>query len=178
MKNIVEKLNLVREKIDTIDNKILDLIEARSILAQEVIKAKNNKNIFNPIREEKLIKNLVLKTKALKPDYIEDIWRIFIIENLYLQGGLQVFLGPEKEVKTTAKWYFGKSASINICESNIDAISKLLVNKYSAVILKHSKDLSLTFEIDGIKIKKIVETPIFKMKNLSKIAIYKRIDEI
>ena len=178
MKNFVEKLNLVRGKIDDIDNKILDLIEARSILAKEVIKAKNNQNIFNPIREEKLIKNLVAKTETLKPDYIEDIWRLFIIENLYLQGGIKVFLGPEKEVKETVNWYFGKSASINICKSNIEAISKLLVNKYSTAILMYSKDLSQTFEIDGIKIKKLIETPIFKMKNFSKIAIYKRIDEI
>ena len=34
MKNFVEKLNLVRGKIDDIDNKILELIEARSILSK------------------------------------------------------------------------------------------------------------------------------------------------
>ena len=178
MNNIDEKLNSVRKKIDDIDNKILNLIEERSIIAQEVIKAKNNQNIFNPIREEKLIKNLVSKNKKLKPDYIENIWRLLIIENLFLQGGVKVFLSPEKEVKETVNWYFGKSASIYVCKSNIEAISKLLINKYSSAVLKNNKDLSKTFEIDGIKIRKVVETPIFKMKNLSKIAIYKRIDEI
>ena len=174
----MDKLKVARKKIDKIDIQILELISARSKLAKEVIAAKGGANIFDPRREEKLIKNLVFKAKKLTPDYIENIWRLFIIENLYLQGGLKVFVGPEKEVEETSKWYFGKSATIKVCSSNFDAINKLSLNKNSAAVVKSTKNLSETFDIDGFKIKKVIETPIFKKKLISKVLIYKRLDEI
>ena len=173
----MERLNSIRKKIDKIDKEILSLIEERSLLAKEVVYAKKNKNIFNPLREEMLIKNLVNKTKFLKPEYIEDVWRVLISENILHQGGVDIFLGPEKEVEETARWYFRNSALINICKSNFEAFSKLIKNKYSAAIIKSSKDLSELFEINGFKIKKIIETPIFNIKSYMKVSIYKRIDE-
>ena len=173
----MEKLNNIRKKIDKIDNNILDLLEERSILAKEVVLAKKNKNIFNPLREEKLIKKLVSKTNFLKPEYIEDIWRLLISENILNQGGIKIFLGPEKEVEETARWYFRNSAIINVCKSNFDAFSQLVENKFSAVIVLSTRDLSDSFEINGFQIKKIIETPIFKIKSFVKVAIYKRINE-
>ena len=87
-------------------------------------------------------------------------------------------MGPEKEVEETAKWYFGKSAKIIVCASNFDAISKLKNNRNVAAVIKLTKDLSKVFQINDFKAMQVINTPLFKQKLISKVAIYKRLDEI
>ena len=47
-----QKLLKLRQKIDIIDTKLIELIEDRSNLAKEIIKAKLGEDIFKPEREE------------------------------------------------------------------------------------------------------------------------------
>ena len=54
-----QKLLKLRQKIDIIDTKLIELIEDRSNLAKEIIKAKSGQNIFKPDREEALIRILL-----------------------------------------------------------------------------------------------------------------------
>ena len=84
---ILEKL---RTEIDSIDKNLLQLIEKRSNLASKIIKAKKGGDIFKPKREEALINKLLSRSKTSSPQFLENIWRLLISENLFLQGGLKI----------------------------------------------------------------------------------------
>ncbi len=60
-----QKLLKLRQKIDIIDTKLIELIEDRSNLAKEIIKAKSGEDIFKPEREEALIKDIIKQEKKL-----------------------------------------------------------------------------------------------------------------
>ena len=88
-----QKLLKLRQKIDIIDTKLIELIEDRSNLAKEIIKAKSGENIFKPEREETLIKDIIKRSNSSNPEFIERVWRLLISENLFLQGGLRISVG-------------------------------------------------------------------------------------
>ena len=58
-----QKLLKLRQKIDIIDTKLIELIEDRSNLAKEIIKAKSGEDIFKPDREEALIKDIIKQSR-------------------------------------------------------------------------------------------------------------------
>ena len=58
-----QKLLKLRQKIDIIDTKLVELIEDRSNLAKEIIKAKSGEDIFKPDREEALIKDIIKQSR-------------------------------------------------------------------------------------------------------------------
>ena len=62
-----QKLLKLRQKIDIIDTKLIELIEDRSNLAKEIIKAKSGENIFKPEREEALIKDIIKQSNSSNP---------------------------------------------------------------------------------------------------------------
>ena len=60
-----KKLNVIRKKIDRLDNKLLNTIKKRTILVQEVIKIKDNKKqIVDRKRIRKVLINI--KKKSIK----------------------------------------------------------------------------------------------------------------
>ena len=166
-------LDKLRSKIDKIDQAILQLIEERSNLAKKIIDAKNGVNIFKPKREQALIKKLISKSKTSKSEYIETIWRLLISENLSLQGGLKIVLGPSADVYKTSLWHFGNGAKFESEETDIKALKKLITGKFDAAVVRASDELEEIITIDNIEIQKLVETPITNQKNLDRVAIYK-----
>ncbi|HOX56570.1 MAG TPA: bifunctional chorismate mutase/prephenate dehydrogenase [Candidatus Paceibacterota bacterium] len=72
-------LDQLREQIDSIDQKLVDLLARRLRVVQEVtaIKQKHDLPTFHPAREENLISaRRVQATQAgLDPDYVEDLFR-------------------------------------------------------------------------------------------------------
>ena len=62
-----QKLLKLRQKIDIIDTKLIELIEDRSNLAKEIIKAKSGEDIFKPEREEALIKDIIKQSNSSNP---------------------------------------------------------------------------------------------------------------
>ena len=104
----------LRNEIDNIDKNLLQLIENRSNLASKIIKAKEGGDIFKPKREEDLIKKLLSVSKKSSPQFIENVWRLLISENLFLQGGLKISVGSSQKALDTAKWHFGRAAKIKL----------------------------------------------------------------
>ena len=68
-----QKLLKLRQKIDIIDTKLIELIEDRSNLAKEIIKAKSGEDIFKPEREEALIKDIIKQSNSSNPEFIERV---------------------------------------------------------------------------------------------------------
>jgi len=73
-------MQIYREKIDKIDDDILDLLERRKIYSKIIskIKAKNNQSLTDLEREEKIFNRLKSKSKKLKQEQNENIFKVII----------------------------------------------------------------------------------------------------
>ena len=77
-----KKLNLIRRKLDKLDNELLKLIKKRSFLVNEVLKLKKFKNeIIDRKRINFILKKIHLKSKKLKidPKITNRIWKNMIL---------------------------------------------------------------------------------------------------
>ena len=76
-----KKLELVRSKLDKLDNRLLSLIRYRTSLVNEVLKLKEFKNeIIDKKRIRFILKKIQLKSKKLKidPKITNRIWKNMI----------------------------------------------------------------------------------------------------
>ena len=72
-----KKLNLIRKKLDKLDNSLINIIKKRTLLVKKVIELKEYKNeIIDKMRIRKILKNI--KTKSLQnnidPKITKRIW--------------------------------------------------------------------------------------------------------
>ncbi|MHA1845149.1 MAG: prephenate dehydratase [Promethearchaeota archaeon] len=73
----MKDIEKIREEINQIDDKILDLIEKRILLAKEIGKIKNalKMEIFQPLREAEILDRLKRKSKCINDTQIDAIWK-------------------------------------------------------------------------------------------------------
>ena len=76
-----KKLNLIRQKLDKLDNSLINIIKKRTLLVKKVLKLKENKNqIVDKKRINKILSNI--KKKSLKsnidPKITNRIWKNMI----------------------------------------------------------------------------------------------------
>ena len=72
-----KKLNLIRQKLDKLDNSLIDIIKKRTLLVKNVLKLKENKNqIVDKKRINKILKNIKKKSleKKIDPKITRRIW--------------------------------------------------------------------------------------------------------
>ena len=121
-----EQLAGVRNRIDAIDDRLLELLNERSRLSLQVgrIKAGEKSNIFKPQREIEILKRLSAGNPGPLPEKaLKTIWREIFSSSRSLQRPLRVaFLGPEGTFSYFAGVeYLGHSATYHSC-SNIPAV--------------------------------------------------------
>ena len=73
----IKKLEIIRNKLDTLDNSLIKIIKKRTILVKEVLKLKEKKSeIIDKKRINKILKNI--KKKSIKnnidPKITKKIW--------------------------------------------------------------------------------------------------------
>ena len=112
-----ESLSKLREKIDIIDEQILDLINQRGSIALEVSsqKQKNSLKIYDPAREKEIEKRLKSKNPGpLSNDFVISIFNEIIIGCRGLQNPTKVgYLGPEGSFSNQAAFHkFGSSSKL------------------------------------------------------------------
>jgi len=76
-----KKLNLIRDKLDKLDNKLLDLIKYRTFLVKEVLKLKEfKKEIVDKKRINFILNKIKDKSKKLNidPKITNRIWKNMI----------------------------------------------------------------------------------------------------
>ena len=77
-----KKLEIIRSKLDKLDNKLLSLIKFRTNLVKEVLKLKEfKKEIVDKKRINLILKNINSKSKKLKidPKITNRIWKNMIL---------------------------------------------------------------------------------------------------
>ena len=78
---INKKLQSIRKKLDSLDNKFLSLIKKRTILVNEVLLTKKFKNqIVDKKRIKKILSNIKIKSQKKKIDIkiTNEIWKSMI----------------------------------------------------------------------------------------------------
>lgn len=113
--SIQEQLSSFRESIDRVDGQILDLLNERAKIAQEVGKVKNDHDteFYIPAREKAVIQRLRDRNPGpLPPEAVSAIFREVISACRALETRLTItYLGPEGSYHHCAsKAYFGSSA--------------------------------------------------------------------
>ena len=77
-----KKLNVLRKRLDILDNKLLSLISIRSNIVKDVLKLKNHKSeIVDKKRIAKILNNIKKKSlkKKIDPKITNRIWRNMIL---------------------------------------------------------------------------------------------------
>ncbi len=97
--NIDERLQLIRQEINAVDEELLHILNKRATLSLEVgqIKAKHTDTIFKPSRERQVLDSLELKNTGPLPNaHVRNIWREIFSSSRALQRPQRVaYLGPE-----------------------------------------------------------------------------------
>ncbi len=76
-----KKLNVLRKRLDILDNKLLSLISLRSNIVKDVLKLKNHKSeIVDKKRIAKILNNIKKKSlkKKIDPKITNRIWKNMI----------------------------------------------------------------------------------------------------
>ena len=117
-----DSLSGLREEIDRVDGEILSLLVRRQAAARAIggIKKARGAEIFDPVREEQVLKRLVsLSNGNLSAEHTESIFREIISASRSVQQPLAVaFLGPPGTFcHEAALSLFGRSACFQPAES-------------------------------------------------------------
>ncbi|TNF50369.1 MAG: prephenate dehydratase [Deltaproteobacteria bacterium] len=112
-----KNLNNLRQQIDTLDDKILDLLNRRADVVVAVGKAKdeNRGEYYVPSREKAIFERLISRNKGPFPDEgVRRVFREIISASLSLEQPLKVaFLGPQATyTHVAAMQQFGFSAQL------------------------------------------------------------------
>ena len=135
-----EKLDGIREEIDSIDSGLLRLLNRRMELAIEVgrIKASRGLPLFYPEREEIIFERLSkLSSGPLSEESLRSIYREIFAASRLIQYRLQVaFLGPEWTYSHLASIsLFGHSASYLPCASLEEVFDSFLKGKAHLAVI-------------------------------------------
>ncbi len=165
-----EHLNDLRNKIDSIDNQMLDLLNQRMEVIKEVGKLKriNNAIIYRPEREKSILDRLnslnggLLTAPAIEAIFLE----IFAVSRNYELPERIAYLGPEGSFShQAAESRFG-SLSDYIALSNIKSVFESVATKrarFGIVPIENNQEGSVKETIDMLRasdVKIVAEIPL------------------
>lgn len=130
------KLLELRDKIDRIDDKIIDLLKERIQIVDEVGKFKAEQGIKGSFiragREARMVRNLTARTKNIYPTQaIYQIWRMIIASSLQHEKPLYI---ATNGLVSLCEAYFGSFMPITNCD-NDSAVYEAYNNKKCDVLV-------------------------------------------
>ncbi len=149
------ELNKLREKIDSIDLEILQLLNKRTEVVLNIRKAKKDKrlNIHSPEREREILERLRrLNPGPFPNDVLKLIYREILSASLSLEQPLKVaFLGPSATfTHLAARRQFGSSTEY-LPESTIKAVFEAVARgkaQYGVVPIENSTEGVVNYTLD------------------------------
>lgn len=158
MENIKDKnpeLNGLRNSIDEIDGKILELLNARAKFVLEVgkIKEKRGSAFYVPSREQDLLRRLQEKNTGPFPtSALKAVWKEIISASLSLEQPIEVaYLGPKATFTHQAcQKQFGLSARfrpVRTISEVFDVVEKSKVN-YGVIPIENSTEGVVSYTLD------------------------------
>lgn len=144
-----KKLKVFRDKIDEIDNSIVELIKQRMLVVKEVGRHKesnNDKFFIRSAREADMMKDLTGKLEGvLDKRAVFNIWRSLIVSANVSEQGLEVFYynqNNDLEAKKSLQDYYANLIKI----TDIENIKQFLLesdNKNARILAVDSSDVDV-----------------------------------
>ncbi len=141
-----EKLDQIRKKIDTLDNKLHDLLMERAALVTDIAaeKKKQNLQVVHPAREAQMIRRLLARHDGPLPEgAVVRIWRELVGAVSLLQTGLHVSVTmPEgHEVYwDMARNYFGSVLPMKRVSAPLSAVASVREDESSFAVVPWPED--------------------------------------
>lgn len=141
-----EKLEEIRKKIDSLDDRIHDLLMERADLIVDVSaeKKKAGTPVVQPAREAKMIRRLLARHRGPLPEAaIVHIWRELVGAVSLLQTGLKVSVSSGEgnaHCWDMARNYFGSVLPMTRASSQLMAVSAVRENDASFAVLPWPQD--------------------------------------
>jgi chorismate mutase/prephenate dehydratase len=150
-----KKLNYLRQNIDRIDSRIVDLINERGKVSHAIgeIKKKNSQPFYSPDREHQIYDRVVKKNKGpVRDDSVKAIYREIMSACLSLEKPLTVaFLGPELTFTHQASLKkFGSSVKYLSCDSISEVFTEVERGNadYGVVPIENSTEGAINHTLD------------------------------
>ncbi|MGV9172207.1 MAG: chorismate mutase, partial [Promethearchaeia archaeon] len=127
IKQLETKLENLRKRIDSIDEKLLSFLNQRAKIVKDIgeLKKQLGYNVFQPNREEEIFRSLEQKTGILKKKSLKAIWKEIMAASKELQGQVVevAYLGPKGTFTHQAALnYFPKANTEFVACNNIAGI--------------------------------------------------------
>ena len=153
-----DKLNRLRQQIDGLDHKILELISERARCAQEVAQVKTEQDpaavFYRPEREAQVLRKIMAKNDGpLNDEEMARLFREIMSACLALEDPVKVaFLGPEGTFTQQATMkHFGHSA-VSVPMSSIDDVFREVAAgavNYGVVPVENSTEGVVSHTLDS-----------------------------
>ncbi|HYA27034.1 MAG TPA: prephenate dehydratase [Thermodesulfovibrionales bacterium] len=151
----MSELKRLRNEIDKIDERILELLNRRAGIVVEVahIKRKENASFYSPEREKEIIQRLTSINKGPFPNSaIKPLYREILSASLSLEQPLKVaYFGPIATfTHLAAMRYFGSSASFIPAEGIKDVFESVYSGQaeYGVVPVENSNEGVVSYTLD------------------------------
>ena len=182
-------VNKERKEVDSIDKKILELLNQRAKVSQRIgkIKLKEGQDIYSPDREKAVLDRLKsLSAGPLTPQAIDAIYREIMSSSISLEKKVKIaYLGPQVTyTHQAAQKKFGASVDYEPCSSISDVFADVERERsdYGVVPVENSTEGAVNHTLDmfmdsGLKIYAEIFMPIHHhllsvgnpLKSLSKV---------
>ncbi len=165
-------VNKERKEVDSIDKKILGLLNQRAKASQRIgkIKLKEGQGIYSPEREKAVLDRLKsLNVGPLTPQAIEAIYREIMSSSISLEKNVKIaYLGPQVTyTHQAAQKKFGASVDYEPCSSISDVFADVERERsdYGVVPVENSTEGAVNHTLDmfmdsGLKIYAEIFLPI------------------
>ena len=146
MVEATESLGQVRERIDTLDDRIHDLIIERTAVVQSVIRAKagDAAPAYRPGREARILRRLAARHDGPFPLLpLVRIWREIIAASLGLQGGFAVALHAGEDTDDysgLARDHFGAATPVSVHQTHAGVVNAVTEGSAAVGILPFPND--------------------------------------
>jgi chorismate mutase/prephenate dehydratase len=154
-KGKMSELRGLREKIDSIDDEILRLLNKRAEIVIEVarIKRKENARFYSPQREKEILDRLISVNKGPFPNSaVKPLFREILSASLSLEEPLKVaYFGPVATfTHLAAMRYFGSSASLIPVEGIKDVFEAVYSGQteFGVVPVENSNEGVVSYTLD------------------------------
>src|SRR3990167_664089 len=144
-----------RKKIDSIDAKILELLNERARASQHMgkIKKKKGEGIYSPEREKEVLERLKsINSGPVTPQAIEAIYREIMSSSISLEKEVRIaYLGPEfTYTHQAAMKKFGASVDYFPCASISDVFAEVERGRsdYGVVPVENSTEGAVSYTLD------------------------------
>ncbi len=157
-------LEIIRKKIDSIDSKIISLLNLRACASQEIgrLKMKEGQGIYAPHREKQVLDRLKTLSKGpVTPEAIDAIYREIMSFSISLEKKVKIaYLGPAVTyTHQAAQKKFGSSVDYEACTTITDVFTEVEQARadYGVVPVENSTEGAVNHTLDmfidsGLKI--------------------------